>query len=87
MEYEGGYEPKDGFVPDAETARKIAEAVWVPIYGQKQIDLEKPFIVTLEGDVWSVEGDYPKEKNAVGGAAIIRIRKKDGKILYLTHTV
>lgn len=25
--------PKDGLVPNAETAIKIAEAVWLPIYG------------------------------------------------------
>src|SRR5882672_3840959 len=28
---------KDGFVPNAETAIRIAEAVWLPIYGEKLI--------------------------------------------------
>ena len=29
-----GYLPKEGFVPDKNTAIKIAEAVWFPIYGE-----------------------------------------------------
>src|SRR5262249_29147722 len=34
--------PKDGVVPDAETARRIAEAVWLPIFGQKVVDKQRP---------------------------------------------
>ena len=37
------YKPKDGFVPDKETAMRIAEAVWIPIYGKDKIESEKPF--------------------------------------------
>src|SRR5437868_14847527 len=29
------YIPKDGFVPNQETAIKIAEAIWLPVYGDK----------------------------------------------------
>lgn len=29
--------PKDGFVPDAKTAVKVAEAVLIPVYGEKKI--------------------------------------------------
>jgi hypothetical protein len=34
---------KSGFVPDATTATKIAEAVLVPLNGQKKIASERPF--------------------------------------------
>jgi hypothetical protein len=37
------YAPKDGFVPDAKTAVKIAEAVLIPVYGENKIESERPF--------------------------------------------
>jgi hypothetical protein len=80
-----GYLPDNGFVPDAATAIKIAEAVWIPIYGQKQIEEERPFKAKLvqNGSVWLVYGTLPE--GWVGGTAVVRIRKSDGKIIYLTH--
>jgi hypothetical protein len=42
------------YVPDVKTAKKIAEAIWLPIYGEK-IYNEKPYKVSLRGDsVWVV---------------------------------
>ena len=38
------YQPPDGYVPDAKTAIRIAEAVWLPIYGKKVLDDEKPYL-------------------------------------------
>jgi hypothetical protein len=43
------YQPKNGFVPDAETAVKIAEAVLIPVYGEKHIMSERPFKSDIEG--------------------------------------
>ena len=43
------YVPPNGFVPDAATAARIAEAVWIPIYGAAQIARQKPFKATLKG--------------------------------------
>lgn len=31
--------PKEGFVPDAKTATRVAVAVWEPIYGEEHIAL------------------------------------------------
>lgn len=56
--------PPEGFVPNAATAIKIAEAVLVPIYGEQKIRHERPFTATLEGDVWTVSGTFPPHKNA-----------------------
>src|ERR1700691_5039173 len=50
------YAPKDGFVPDPKTAVKIAEAVLIPVYGEKQIESEQPFKAVLENGVWTVDG-------------------------------
>ena len=72
-----------GLVPDKETAIKIAESVWYPIFGS-QIYNEQPFEAVLEGDsVWFVHGNLPPDKR--GGCAEIRIRKKDSSIIYVAH--
>jgi len=78
------YVPKEGYVPDATTAIKIAVAVWVPIYGEKTIADEKPYIAKLSNEgVWTVCGSLPA--NMVGGTAIAEISKKDGRILRVSH--
>ena len=79
-----GFTPPNGFVPDAATASRIAEAVWIPIYGEQHIAAEKPFKVSLKGDVWTVTGkDLPK--GTVGGVAEAEISKIDGRILRVIH--
>ena len=75
--------PSGGFVPDAATAKRIAEAVWLPIYGKKVLS-EKPYQATLNSKgVWVVEGSLPKDID--GGVAYIEISKRDGRILEVTH--
>jgi hypothetical protein len=78
------YVPPNGFVPDAVTAARIAEAVWIPIYGAEQIAKEKPFKVTLKGEVWTVTGrDLPP--GTAGGVAEAEVSKRDGRILRVIH--
>jgi hypothetical protein len=44
------------FVPDKKTAIKIAEAIWLPIYGE-DIYSQKPFVAQLINDkYWEVTG-------------------------------
>ncbi len=86
--------PPNGYVPDAETAKKIAEAIWLPIYGISVLD-EKPYRATLIGDtVWKVYGSLHNEGDTltatyfqitVGGVAMIELRKKDCKVLKVIH--
>ena len=77
------YTPEAGFVPDANTAIMIAEAVWLPIYG-KAVLTKKPFEARLiDGGVWVVEGSLPKGME--GGVPYIEISKLDGRILEVTH--
>ncbi len=76
--------PKDGFVPDEATAATIGEAVAVAQYGREAIVKEEPFHARLYGDVWLVHGTLHPE-GAYGGTAVIKVGKKDGRILFLTH--
>ena len=77
------YVPPNGFVPDSATAVRIAVAVWMPIYGSRQIASQRPFVARLEDSVWTVTGTLPP--GHVGGTALARIGKRDGRILSVTH--
>ena len=77
------YVPPAGLVPDAQTAIRIAEAVWLPIYGKETIQNEKPFIAILQDDVWKVTGSIPKGLH--GGVALAEISRRDGCIIRVSH--
>lgn len=77
------YMPEGGFVPNAATAKRIAEAIWLPIYGKSVLN-ERPFKARLTSKgVWVVEGSLPKDM--LGGVAYIEISRRDGRILEVTH--
>lgn len=70
-------------MPNEATAIRIAEAVWLSIYG-KSIDEKKPFTAELPGDtLWAVAGSLPA--NTLGGVPYIEIMKKDGRVLTVGH--
>ena len=82
--------PKAGFVPDAPTAVSIAEAVIAPIYGDKVIQSERPFVAELSeaGEVWIVHGHPPPQADRAGwhgGVAVVEISKASGCILRVNH--
>jgi len=79
-----GIKPKSGCVPDEETAIKIAEAVWLPIYGEEIYDV-MPFVATynLIHGYWHVRGTLPDDR--LGGVPEIKVKKSDGQIVYLFH--
>jgi hypothetical protein len=84
--------PKKGYVPDSATAVKIAEAVLIPVYGEKQVESERPFTAKLEENVWTVYGTLhcPDGKGGTtthcdGGVAEVHISKVDARILSLNH--
>ena len=75
--------PVDGLVPNEETAIRIAEAVWLPIYGSL-IYGSRPFKARLVDDsIWVVEGTLPE--GSVGGTPYAEIQRKDGKVLKVIH--
>ncbi len=77
------YKPKDGYVPDEQTAIAIAVAVWKPIYGKDKIEGEKPFKAQLKNGIWTVTGSLPEGFD--GGVAEADIAKDDGRILRVIH--
>ncbi len=79
----GSVIPVNGRVPNEETAIRIAEAVWLPIYGN-DIYNSKPFHAKLISDsIWVVEGTLPE--GHLGGVPYAAIQKKDGKVLKISH--
>jgi len=77
------YRPKEGYVPDAKTAVRIAEAILIPIYGDEQIKSELPLTAILKDNVWTVTGSLPP--GMAGGVAEVRISKMTGEILGVIH--
>ena len=70
------------YVPNKETAIKIAEAIWLPLYGES-IYKQRPFIAELkDSTVWIVKGTMHTRK---GGVPYIEIQKSDCKILKVKH--
>jgi hypothetical protein len=78
-----GYRPPDGYIPDAKTAIRVAEAVLSPIFGEEKTRKERPFLATLKDDIWTVTGHL--DEGLFGGVAEIRIAKGDGAILSVSH--
>lgn len=90
---------KNDYVPNSDTAIKIAEAVWLPIYGQA-IYKKTPFKASLVGDsVWFVSGSLPKSNYNIndagdtvsitatfGGVPCALIDKKSGCIIKVYHS-
>ena len=72
-----------GYVPDADTAIRIAVTVWEPLYGKHNIASERPFRATLSDGVWHVRGSLPRL--TAGGVAEADIRRRDGKVLRISH--
>jgi len=77
-----GFKPEKGYVPDAKTAIAIAVAAWIPIYGKKHIDGEKPYNAELKNGIWRVTGTL---KTEVGGVAEAEISQETGCILKIVH--
>jgi hypothetical protein len=96
----GSYVPPNGFVPDSTTAVNIAIAVWAPIYGANtcQVPPEQPVAATLDDGVWTVTRGVqcPGYVEVVPGigvvkgppidTAVVKIAKRDGRILYQGRT-
>ena len=77
------YKPAEGYVPDQETAIRIAVAVWNPIYGKEQIEKEKPYKAILKNGIWYVTGSLPEGR--VGGVALAEIDKESCCIIRISH--
>jgi hypothetical protein len=79
---DNGHKPAAGFVPDEKTAIAIAVAAWLPLFGKKMIDRERPYNAVLKDGIWTVTGTL---KNAAGGTAQAEISRDTGCILRISH--
>jgi hypothetical protein len=84
------YVPPEGFVPDSTTALRVADAVLSAVYPERILAPQRPFAVKLVGDTWDVRGRLAGSGRPgyvlVGGVAMVRISKKDGRILHMSHS-
>ncbi len=70
-------------VPDIETAVRIAEEIWLPIFGKSIYD-HLPFqAVLIKDSIWHVFGTMPT--GWAGGVPNAEIQKKDAKVLKVWH--
>ncbi len=73
--------PAAGVVPDASTAKRIAEAAWMPRLTSMPDDQIVAQNATLTSGVWIVTGSHQGKDTNTALAAFIQ--KEDGKILRL----
>lgn len=78
--------PAAGVVPDVETAKSIALAVAIPIWGKDKVTSELPLRAGLKGNVWTVIGDPHLHGGETGGELIIQLDKRTGAVLSFLHT-
>jgi len=53
--------PRNGVVPDEQTAKRIAEAVWTPVYGEDRVAAQAPLKAELKASIWIVSGSASDE--------------------------
>lgn len=70
--------PTSGIVADADTAMRIADAVWTPLYGTTAVAAQVPLNAELRFNVWIVTGSSPPENTLFAF-----ILQADGRILSL----
>ena len=75
--------PKEGLVPDKETAIKIAEVILFRLYGKEDVIGEQPYKVKLEDDIWWITGTL--KEGYLGSTFKIAISKQTGAVLHLEH--
>jgi hypothetical protein len=68
--------PKAGVISDADTAKKVAEAVWTPLYGEQAVEAQKPFQSELKFNTWIVTGSAAPES-----ALFAFMLQADGRVL------
>jgi len=70
-------------VATADVAQAIHRAVASAIYGEKEIEGQRPFRAVRSGEFWVVYGCLPQ--NMLGGVAVTVIRASNGEIISITH--
>lgn len=69
--------------PTIESVLQRAESELKILYGAKIVDSEKPLLVSLENNIWTVVGS--SKDAGKGGVSEIKIDKITGKIIHISH--
>jgi len=75
--------PKEGLVPDKETAIQIAEIVLFRLYGKENIIAQRPYTIKQEDDIWWISGTW--KGDGFGSNFKIGISKQTAAVLHVTH--
>lgn len=73
----------EGFLAEAGTAARLGELLLARVYGQSQIDRQKPLLVNEAEGVWIVTGQLPRGR--AGGVGRIELARADARVLRMTH--
>jgi hypothetical protein len=73
--------PKEGLVPDKDTAIKVAEVILFRLYGERNITAQKPYVVTKDENIWWVCGTL--KEGLLGSSFKIAISQQTAAVLYL----
>jgi len=73
----------DMVIKSQATAIKYAETILFDIYGQKNIEKQKPYEIFEIDGYWIIEGKLPN--GMIGGTFNIIFNSKNGQIIKLTH--
>ena len=72
-------------MPDESTAVRIAEAVLAPIFGVEEVAKWRPYHAQLDKTgSWTVYDTLPRGSR--GGTPMLKIKKRDGKVLDVWHS-
>jgi ATP-dependent Clp protease ATP-binding subunit ClpA len=71
--------PASGCVPDADTAKQIAQVIWRAMYSEDVVLKQEPLRVEFSEDIWTVRGATAGDSEAETLIAVIA--KKDSRIL------
>jgi hypothetical protein len=78
------FERKGGLIPDKQTAVRIAEAILFPIYGERNIRMQRPYQIKLRNGKWIIDG-APLPPGFAGGSLHIVILQRDARVLEIFH--
>jgi hypothetical protein len=78
--------PNAGMIPNEETAKAVALAIAIPIWGKDKVNSELPLRAGLKGSVWTVIGSPHLHGGETGGELIIQLDKRTGATLAFVHT-
>jgi hypothetical protein len=77
------YVKVENLIDSEEIALQIAEIILFRNYGEQIIKEEKPYRISSEENVWNIIGSL--KKGFVGGHFELKIQKKDGQVILMTH--